>query len=202
MAFDLFYKECHYREIQVPLIGQHNALNACSVFVMALLLGAKEEAIKQALSTFAGVHRRADKLAEVSGVRFYDDYGHHPTEVEATIKAFKDSLPNDRLITVFQPHRYTRTRDCFEQFIDAFRHSDVLVLTDLYAASEEPIEGVSSETLYHRIQKKYGENIFYIRKDILPEFLEHFVRPSDVVLTMGAGDVTKIGPLVAGRLHE
>lgn len=202
MAFDLFYKECHYREIQVPLIGQHNALNACSVFVMALLLGAKEEAIKQALSTFPGVHRRADKLAEVSGVRFYDDYGHHPTEVEATIKAFKDSLPNDRLITVFQPHRYTRTRDCFEQFVDAFRHSDVLVLTDLYAASEEPIEGVSSETLYHRIQKKYGENIFYIRKDILPEFLEHFVRPSDVVLTMGAGDVTKIGPLVAGRLHE
>lgn len=196
LCFDLFFHGTSYTNIEVPLIGRHNALNTAAVFVMALMLGASETKIRKALLTFAGVKRRADLIGNASGVRFYDDYGHHPTEVEATIGAFKQSFPDRRLVTIFQPHRYTRTRDCFNAFTDAFNASDVLILTDLYAAGEEPIEGISSEALFRRIIEEKSSQTYYIRKDALQNFLSHFLQDGDVVLTMGAGDVTKLGPLM------
>lgn len=201
LSFDLNFQGNIYKQIKAPLIGKHNALNTASVFALALLLGAKEKELREAIASFHGVARRADKIGEACGTLFYDDYGHHPTEILATLSAFKQSHPDRRLITVFQPHRYTRTRDCFEEFVDAFIDSSVLVLTDLYAASEDPIEGISTEALYRRILEKHPIQTYYIRKDALVDFLSYFAREDDVVLTIGAGDVTKMGPLVLDRMQ-
>lgn len=200
-CFSFVWKGVHYKEVEVPLIGQHNALNATAVFALALSLGGIESEIRRALKSFQGVGRRADKIGEKRSIAFFDDYGHHPTEIKTTLAAFKQSHPENRLVTVFQPHRYTRTRDCLEEFADAFTDADIVVLTDIYSAGEEPLEGVDGEAVYYKVLNRKKEGVYYLRKDALVEFLTGFLQEKDVVVTMGAGDITKYGPYVLERMN-
>ena len=200
IRFSLRFQEKEYKDIELPLIGKHNALNACAVFVLSLQLGASEQEVRKAFLTFQGVGRRADKIGEAKQISFYDDYGHHPTEILATLKAFKESHPENRLVTVFQPHRYTRTRDCMEEFATALSGSDIVVLTDIYAAGEPPLEGVNTEAVFSRVSHVKKEGVYYLRKDVLVEFLSGFLQEKDLVVTMGAGDITKYGPYVMERM--
>lgn len=200
--FSLEWRGVQYKDIEIPLIGQHNALNAAAVFALSLKLGADEKEVRQALRSFQGVGRRADKLGDWRGIAFYDDYGHHPTEIKATLAAFKQSHPENRLVTVFQPHRYSRTKDCMEEFADAFSDADIVVLTDLYSAGEPPIDGVDGEAVFSQVSDRKREGVYYFRKDALVEFLSGFLQAKDVVVTMGAGDITKYGPYVIERMGK
>jgi UDP-N-acetylmuramate--alanine ligase len=194
LSFSLSWDEKEYKNIQVSLIGKHNALNAASVFIMAVQLGVAESVIRNALKNFEGVGRRADKVGQLGSVCFYDDYGHHPTEIKATLLAFKQSHPQRRLITVFQPHRFTRTKDCMDDFPDAFSSADVVILTDIYAAGEHPIDGIDSERIYTKIiEKNIAGQVYYMKKTAIDAFLFPFLKENDVVVTMGAGDITKFG---------
>lgn len=199
-VFSLDWKGEHYKNIEVPLIGQHNALNAAAVFALCLTLGASDQEVRESMKTFQGVGRRADKIGDTCGIAFYDDYGHHPTEIKATLAAFKQSHPENRLVTVFQPHRYSRTKDCLSEFADSFHDTDIVVLTDLYSAGESPIEGIDTGAVYTQVSSKKDEGVYYLRKDALVEFLSGFLQEKDVVVTMGAGDITKYGPFVIEKM--
>lgn len=199
--FSFVWNGVLYKEIEMPLIGQHNVLNTVAVFALALSLGGSDAEIRRAIKSFQGVGRRADKIGEKGSIAFFDDYGHHPTEIKTTLAAFKQSHPKNRLVTVFQPHRYTRTRDCLEEFADAFNDADIVVLTDIYSAGEEPLEGVDGEVVYNKISNMKKEGVYYLRKDALVEFLTGFLQEKDVVVTMGAGDITKYGPYVLERMN-
>lgn len=191
LVFDLTFEGKSYSEIEIPLIGGHNVLNASAVFGMGLKIGIPEEKIRQAFANFHGVSRRADFKGECQGISIFDDYAHHPTEIFATLRAFKQTSPH-RLVVAFQPHRYSRTLDCLGEFGSAFERADVLVLTDIYAAGEAPIPEITNEILLDKIKEKHPDVHYVPRKD-LPAFLGGFLQKGDVLVTMGAGDITKVG---------
>ncbi|MBS0621423.1 MAG: UDP-N-acetylmuramate--L-alanine ligase [Verrucomicrobia bacterium] len=161
--------------LSLPLIGRHNALNGAAVFLLCRELGLSAASIQEAFSTFPGVARRLEKKGEVKGALFFDDYAHHPTEIKTTLEGLRAAIGERRLIAIFQPHRYTRTRDCWEALASAFEAADQVVVTEIYSAGEEPIVGVTQEALI----------------DLIPQAVTNYeVRPWDVVITLGAGDVT------------
>lgn len=200
--FDINFMGKSYADIELPLIGGYNVLNAASVFGLALTLGLKEEAIRRALSTFVGVGRRVEKKGEIGTITIYDDYAHHPTEIFATLRAIKNAVGTRRLVVVFQPHRYTRTRDCIDQFPQAFDEADILLLTDIYSAREQPIPGITTEFLLSKIQEKYAREVFYSPRDQLVKTVASQLKNDDVLVTMGAGDVTKVGSEVIDWLRN
>ena len=199
-SFDLTFDGERYSEIEIPLIGGHNVLNASAVFGMGLKLEIPEETLREAFLSFQGVGRRVEKKGECNSIAVYDDYGHHPTEIFATIRAVKAAIHGRRLVVAFQPHRYTRTRDCMDQCPEAFDFADEIVLTDIYAASEVPIAGVTGESLYAKFHQHAG--IHFVGREGLSAFLAHLLRPKDVLLTLGAGDITRVGPEVLTLLKE
>lgn len=184
----LVFSTTHYTAIEIPLIGAHNAMNALAVFLLARSIGLEEALIRAAFLSFKGMGRRLEYRGSYQGVPLYDDYGHHPTEILTTLKAFKKEWPNHRVILVFQPHRYTRTRDCFDLFSAAFLPADQLILTDIYAAGEAPIPGVTIEALLATC----SPSATYIPRPQLVEHLRTTLAPGDVLLTMGAGDITRL----------
>jgi UDP-N-acetylmuramate--alanine ligase len=198
--FDFRFQGREYREVQLPLIGGHNVLNAAAVFGLALSLGLHEKMIRQALISFQGISRRMEKKAEVKEIAIYDDYAHHPTEIFATLRAARAAVGKKRLIVVFQPHRYTRTRDCLHQF-SVFHEADQLILTDIYAAGENPIEGISSEILLKKIQPLHPSPACYVPRTDLAPFLFRFLQPKDILLTMGAGDITQLSKELLSYYH-
>jgi UDP-N-acetylmuramate--alanine ligase len=176
-------------ELRMP--GRHHALNALAAIVVGTELGIPFETSAQALRGFGGIHRRFEVVGEVGGVMIIDDYGHHPTEIVATIRAAREGFAR-RLIVVFQPHRFTRTRDLFLDFVHAFDAADILVLTDIYPAGEAPIEGVTGEALYAAIR---GDG--RVATQFVPErgavagVVGGMVQPGDLVLVLGAGDIAR-----------
>ncbi len=196
LFFSLQWKESTYNDICIPLIGAHNVLNGAAVFALCIQLGLEEQKVREALRTFQGVGRRAEKKGEMRGVAFYDDYGHHPTEIDTTLKAMKEAAGQSRLVAVFQPHRYTRTRDCLATFPGCFSHADVLILTDIYSAGEKPVEGVRGDVLFEEVKKQFSKEIHFLSREHLASFVGSFLQEGDVCITIGAGDVTKIGPQV------
>ena len=181
--------------------GRHNVLNATAVLTCAWFLGHDVEKAAAALSSFSGVRRRFDRVGEAGGVTVVDDYGHHPTEVAATITA-ASQLGFRKVHVLFQPHRYSRTQALSREFASAFDGADDLVLMDVYSAGEAPIPGVTGKTivdavLEHDPRKQVGW--LPHRADIVP-YLASKVREGDLVITMGAGDVTTVGPLLLGAL--
>jgi UDP-N-acetylmuramate--alanine ligase len=154
----------------------------------------------EALGGFTGIHRRFEIKGEPDGVMVIDDYGHHPTEIRATIGAIRDSW-NRSLTVVFQPHRFTRTRDLFDEFLTAFEGADRLVLTEIYPAGEDPIPGVSGEALYQAIKRKGHLDVKFIadKRDIVGQ-LAGSVASGDMVLTLGAGDIYKVGEALIAKL--
>ncbi|MCX7987959.1 MAG: UDP-N-acetylmuramate--L-alanine ligase [Thermodesulfovibrio sp.] len=203
VSFEAFYKDKSMGEFKITVPGKHNVLNSLATIAVAKELSVPFEKVKESLQNFKGIGRRFEFKGERKGIKFYDDYGHHPTEIRAVLKTAMWLRPS-RLCVIFQPHRFTRTRALMEQFIKVFkevlRKRDILFLMDIYPASEPPIKGVSGEVLYDRLQGA-GVNVRFnpdkegIKEDILKE-----LKAGDVVFTVGAGDVYKIGELVRDRL--
>jgi len=193
LYFEVVFEGKTYSQIEIPLIGKHNVSNAAAVFGLGLQLGVPEETIRKALASFQGVKRRLEKKGTKKGVEIYDDYGHHPTEVQCTLKAARQAAGERRLVVAFQPHRYTRTRDCYVEFLGAFEAADVLVFSDIYSAGEEPIPGITGERLFADIVKKSRVEAHFVPRDQMAPFLAQFLRPHDIVVTMGAGNITQLG---------
>lgn len=184
-------------KIKLNLPGEHNVLNAIAAIAIATELGVDDKAIVTALEQFAGVGRRFQQLGTYKLTQgealFIDDYGHHPREVSATIKAARQSWPDKRLVMIFQPHRYTRTRDLFEEFSHTLRSVDLLLMLPIYAASESPIEGVSARHLCENIRKTGKLNpIFVEDANNLSRQLNKILLNDDVVIAQGAGSVSSM----------
>jgi UDP-N-acetylmuramate--alanine ligase len=186
-------------ELHVP--GRHNVLNATAAVAIGVQLGLGPEKIAAGLATFRGVDRRFQVRGVDRGVTVIDDYGHHPTEIRATLQAARE-CGYGRVLVLFQPHRYTRTRDLMEDFAGAFGDADVVQVLDIYAASEQPIEGISGETLAAAIQTKNGGRVVYAAS--MAEAVERLVedaRPGEMILTLGAGSVSQAGPMLLEALR-
>lgn len=201
MLFDLFFAGKYYRNIEIPLIGGHNVLNAAAVFGLGMQLDVGEKILREGLKTFRGVGRRVEKKGSVSQIEIYDDYAHHPTEIFATLRALRAATVGKRLIVAFQPHRYSRTKYCLDDFADAFEYADQVVLTDIYAAREVPIPEVTAEKVLERIKEGGYHTICFIKREELIEYLSSYLQPGDVLITMGAGDITTVGPAVLQKLY-
>ncbi len=189
-------------ELSIPVAGAHNARNAAAAASMALLLGAPFEAARTALARFAGVPRRFEHRGQVGGVTFVDDYAHLPTEVSSALDAASDG-DWDRVVAVFQPHRYSRTATVGPQFADAFEAADLLVVTDVYPAGELPRPGVSGKLVLDAVLDAHPRTAaaYLPRRADLVSYLSQRLRPGDVCVTLGAGDITSLPDEVAAALE-
>ncbi len=187
--------------IAVP--GTHNVLNATGVLAAIYSLALDVRAAVGPLESFSGVRRRFDHVGDVGGVFVVDDYAHHPTEIKATLAAVRSISQGGRVIVAFQPHRYTRTKGLMEEFTTSFNEADVLIMTDIYAASEEPIEGVSGEALAERIRMSGHKQVLYIpsKKEVMEKIVQ-MAQPGDMVVTLGAGDIVKVSDSLAALWSE
>jgi len=187
--------------LRVP--GKHNVYNSLAAIAVGLELDVPFDTIAHALAEFGGADRRFQFKGEEKGITVVDDYGHHPTEIKATLSAARIGAPNRRIVVLFQPHRYTRTNDLIDEFASAFNNADMLLVTDIYAASENPIEGVNAEVLTGRI-KSYGhKNAEYVGGlEGAAEILRDSVREGDLVITLGAGSVHRVGDQLLALLRE
>jgi UDP-N-acetylmuramate--alanine ligase len=192
--------------VRLNLVGLHNVRNALAAIAVANELGAPDQAIVEALAEFRGVGRRFQRYGEVPvGAGSYtliDDYGHHPVEMEATIEAARGAFPGRRIVVAFQPHRYSRTRDLFEDFVRVLSSVDALLLAEVYAASEQPIAAADSRALARSIRLAGKvEPVFVEQIEQMPAAIAGVVRAGDVVLTMGAGSIGQVPALVMGGCH-
>jgi len=186
----------------VPLPGDHNVLNALAVYTLSRDIGIRFSIVRKALKGFQGVSRRFEKKGEACGVLFLDDYGHHPTEIQATLRAARENFKG-RLVVIFQPHRYTRTRDLHEQFGECFSDADELFITGIYSAGERPIEGVSAELIYRAVLKSGFKDVHYIPDtDELKDAVIETLAKGDTVVTLGAGDIYRVGEDILQSLKE
>lgn len=201
ICFDADFRGKKYSGIEVPLVGEHNALNALAVFALAHSLGIDEKAIRSAFKSFGGVLRRCEKKGEAGGVLVIDDYAHHPTEILTTLKGVRQAIQDRRLIVVFQPHRFSRVKDCLGQFKDVFEEADELFLTDIYSAGELPIEGLTYQNVLEELHQARLP-VRYIPRNELEESLAKILRPHDVVITLGAGDLPKLGESLVQKLQK
>ncbi|MBS4028343.1 MAG: UDP-N-acetylmuramate--L-alanine ligase [Ignavibacteriales bacterium] len=178
--------------MQAP--GKHNVQNALAAIAVGLELGIPFAKVKSGIEKFSGVYRRWEKKGEANGIILFDDYAHHPTECRATLSGAKSGWRKKRIVCVFQPHLYSRTRDFYEEFGKAFLLADVLVVTDVYPAREEPIQGITGELIVNAA-KQYGHKyVHYVPdKKNIPSYLKKIVKENDLVVTMGAGDIYRYG---------
>ena len=192
--FQMVYHSQELGEITLNLAGRHNISNALAAAAVALELEIPFATIKSALEQIDGVKRRLEIKGDNDGVLVVDDYGHHPTEIKTTLNAVRESWPDRRLVVVFQPHRFTRTEALFDDFTRSFYRSDILIVLPIYAASEQPIEGVNGQTLCQGIKDHGHKNVSFASDffNCLALLDETAVR-GDVVLTLGAGDVYTLG---------
>ncbi len=184
------------------LPGRHNVLNALATLAVARELDIPFDVAAGGLSSFVGIERRFEHKGEVGGVRVVDDYGHHPTEIRATLEAAR-SVHDGRILVGFQPHRYTRTRDLWDDFVTAFNQADVLVLTEIYAAGEDKIPGVDAAELLEAIRAHGHRDAHFIANldDVLDD-LARRAEPGDLILTLGAGSISTLGTRLVDRLRE
>ena len=177
-------------EITLPMPGQHNVLNSLAVLAICDALAVPFDTTAKALAAFEGIQRRFTVRGEVAGVTVVDDFGHHPAEVRTTLSGARSAFPGRRIFAAFQPHRYSRTRDQFQEFAKSFYDADKVLLCDVFPAGEKPLEGVSSEALARAIEVSGHKDVAYVpgRRD-LAAYLTERLRPGDVVITLGAGDI-------------
>ena len=188
-------------EIVLNLPGIHNVYNALAAIVVGIELDIPFGVIKSALQTAEGVQRRLEIKGENKGVTVVDDYGHHPTEVRVTLQAVRESWPDRRVVVVFQPHRYTRTQALFDDFTRAFYQSDLLVVLPIYAAGEKKIKGVEGHTLFEGIRSHGHREVVYMQDfETAVSHLKKVLTQNDILLTLGAGDVWKVGEMILKEL--
>jgi UDP-N-acetylmuramate--alanine ligase len=156
--------------------------------------------MRSGLASFTGVERRFQKIGEVKGVTIIDDYAHHPTEIQATLQAARSAFPGKRIVAAFQPHLYSRTRDFFPEFASALQRADVVFLCDLYPAREQPVDGVTSALIAGRMRESGKGPAWEGPRSAAAEAIAQLVRENDVVITIGAGDITRTGPELADLL--
>lgn len=178
-------------EFHLPMFGEHNVQNALSAIAVGLQLEIDADTLRSALKTFTGVKRRFTITGEVNGVTIVDDYAHHPIEITAVMKAAETRKGDGRIIAVFQPHRYTRLHDLMEDFCTCFNKADIVLVTDVYAAGEDPIEGVNKEAFIERLQN-HGHRSAYpvLSAEDLPKQIHNIAEPGDLVVCLGAGSIT------------
>lgn len=201
---EIFYQQQKLGSLQLNIPGYHNISNALAAISAAMELGITFEDTREILFHFKGVKRRQELIANINGtLMIIDDYGHHPSEIKATLKAIKLGWPGRRMITVFQPHRYSRTKLLLSQFGTAFRDTDIVIINDIYPANEKPILNISSELVYEKIKEDKKKNVYYIpgKRETI-SFLREVIHRGDIVITMGAGDVWKIGKELAQEFNR
>lgn len=195
----IYFQDKYLGLLELTVPGRHNMSNALGAIAVGHQLGLDFEIMAQALKNFQGVGRRFQKIGSVNEVQVIDDYAHHPTEIRATLQAARQLNPK-RLWAVFQPHRYTRTQQLYQEFGRSFQEADKIILNSIYAASEKPITGVTAELIVEEIKKR-GQEVLYLEDmDEIVEYLAQECRPGDVVLTMGAGNIWTVGPSLVSKL--
>jgi len=188
--------------INLPMIGNHNVQNTLAAIAVAEEMHVPDAIIKKSLANFSGVKRRFTRVGEVNGVVVIDDYGHHPTEIIAVIKAAKDVAPG-RVIAVVQPHRYSRLRDLFKEFCASFDLADIVIVADIYAAGEEAIEGVNKSALANGLCKRGHQAVIELPSpNLLAEVVSSLVTPGDYIVCLGAGDITRWASALPAQLLE
>lgn len=200
-VFEIWNAGNRVAELELKVPGEHNVLNAMAAFVTASYLGVDAGTIASTLYEYSGTNRRFDYVGTTDkGVKVIDDYAHHPTEIKATLSAARN-VKHNKLWLIFQPHTYTRTKALFDEFVDAFMDTDVVILTDIYAAREKDVYNISSYKLVNAIKAKHPEKPVYYVKDFedIAKYIEKFAGKDDIVMTMGAGDVYKVGDML---LHK
>lgn len=200
-AFDVFERDAYFASISLPLLGVHMASNALAAIAVGKEFGVSREKIVEALNSFSGVRRRLELIGEERGVTVMNDYAHHPTEIKATLKAVRSGWSDaaGKVRVVFQPHRYSRTKSCFAQFLDAFTDCDDLILTDIYSAGEEPIEGINAEKLCEALthnSKRYVPSLDMLLKEWVNES-----KPGDIILCLGAGSIGQFPEKIVAALR-
>lgn len=191
-TFDIYYKEEFLTDLKIILRGKHNVYNALSVLASLHQAGVDIEKVKPHFATFSGMGRRFQKVAEFNGVTIYDDYAHHPTEIKATLSS-AEGLEGKRIVAVFQPHRFTRLQNLWDEFLDAFGGVDKVYVTDVYAASEDAIEGINSENFVKELSSHVDcEYISGSIKDAAKKLYPQ-LKENDVVIGLGAGTITNLG---------
>jgi UDP-N-acetylmuramate--alanine ligase len=193
-------------QIELNLPGLHNVRNALAAIGIATELGVQDEAIVKALAEFSGVGRRFQRYGDIPLAKggcftLIDDYGHHPVEMAATLAAARGAYPGRRLVLAFQPHRYTRTRDCFGDFVEVLRGFDALVLTDVYPAGEARIKGADGESLFKATCNGDADSSYVAKVADMPAAITAMLRDGDVVITMGAGSISTLPAALAGAQH-
>lgn len=189
MIYDIKFMDKTYKDVKINLIGKHNVLNSLSVFGLCLQLQIKENVIRKTFENFKGVSRRLEKVGESQKTIFFDDYAHHPTEIENTLRSLRSVIKEKKMICVFQAHRYTRLKDLFEEFSKAFDEVDELIITNIYSANEKPIDGINEKKLIELIKKR-DIDVKFVEDSILEEYILKNVKPFDVVIALGAGDIS------------
>jgi len=207
MSFEAIYKGKAIGVFEIPVPGIHNVLNSLAAIGVALILNIDPAVMQEALRKFSGIQRRLEFKGEAEGVRVFDDYGHHPSEIRATLRAIKEGHEAGdqmagRLLVLFQPHRYTRTRDLVNEFSRSFGDADVTIVLDIYPAGEHPIEGIHSTVLTERIREAGYGNVVYVEdRENATDYLVELAGEGDVVLTLGAGNVWKAGEEILTKLR-
>jgi UDP-N-acetylmuramate--alanine ligase len=201
--FGVYHLGQQMGEITLNLPGIHNVYNSLASIAVGTELDIPFDHIKSALQNAEGVQRRLEIKGEAKGVTIVDDYGHHPTEIKVTLQAVRESWPDRRIVVVFQPHRYTRTQALFDDFSRAFYQSDLLVVLPIYAAGEEKIKGVDGYSLFEEIQRHGHREVVYMESfETAVSHLKKILTPGDILLTLGAGNVLKVGETVLTELSN
>ncbi|MEF3280921.1 MAG: UDP-N-acetylmuramate--L-alanine ligase [Elusimicrobiota bacterium] len=188
VSFEIFHKGKREALINLRVFGNHNILNATASYLTALYIGFDKKTITEGLLSFKGVKRRLDIIGKVGKTLFYDDYGHHPTEIKNTLASLRSFYPERKIIAIFQPHRYTRTKMLYKEFGKCFKDADNIYVTKIYPAGEKPIKGISEKNIIKELMKN-GEKVFEFTSPI--EIAKN-IKNGDIVISIGAGDVYKI----------
>lgn len=190
--------ETHKIDLKIP--GIHNVKNGLAAVSIGIELEIDFQTIKAAIESFEGVRRRFELVGKISGNTIFDDYAHHPTEIEATLSAAKN-IPHSKIIAVFQPHLYTRTQNFYREFASSFKDADALIVSAIYPAREEPISGVTGELISEEAKKLWPQKeIHYVEElEKIPDFVRRLAQDGSLVITMGAGDVWKVGDMLLKR---
>ncbi|MDE3055393.1 MAG: UDP-N-acetylmuramate--L-alanine ligase [Verrucomicrobiota bacterium] len=202
VSFTLQFKGREYRDIFLPLLGHHNALNATAVFGLGLALAIPETTIRRALSNFSGVKKRLEKRGGAGGVTFFEDYAHHPAEIKATLSALRSFAKERRIVALLQPHRPSRVRDLWDDFKDACDTADLVILTDIYNAGEPSLEGISSQNLAQCMKENLGDKLHFSSREQLEKNVFPLLQPLDLLITLGAGDIGEVIDPLTTRLGK
>jgi len=184
---------------KIPLLGEHNILNTLASIALSVYLDVDTETIKKSLMSFEGVARRLNILYDKE-ITIFDDYAHHPTEIKASLKALRDAYKNRRIIAIFQPHRYSRTKLLFNEFASAFNDSDIVIITEIYSAGEVPIVGITGEALSSSLREYHNSVVYIENMDEIENILDAKKENNDIIITLGAGNIVKVGENYAKRL--